>query len=205
MSGDQIWGPPLGSIPQDLRRPEDDTTTPITFPPLQIRPGEVWRAVVARAPLEAKLLIGTREQGGNNRGALVEAMLRDEGGKPGDPWCLAFVQHVYGRCFARFNAKVNLPNGLHCGRFARACAARLPLAVTHVPAIGAIALRYPSGFDGPGHCGIVTGFDAVNCETIEGNTNAAGDRDSTTGDGVWDKARALSYWTSFVDISRLDP
>ena len=193
-----------GAVPRDIMRP-DDTTVPITFPPLKMRPGEVWRAVRDRAVHEARILIGTREQGGNNRGALVEAMLRDEGGQPGMPWCLAFVQHCYGRAFSRFNARCNLPNGLHVGRFARSCMLHLPGAITHAPVIGAIALHYPTGHDGPGHCGIVTAFSTTDCVTIEGNTNDAGDRESSKGDGVHEKTRALNYWAIFVDIGALDP
>lgn len=195
--------PKRGPIPQGLMRPED-TTVPLTFGPLTaVSPGEVYRAVRDRAVVEAVALIGTREQGGNNRGALVEAMLVDEGGKPGMPWCLAFVQHVYGRAFARYQTKCILPNGLHVGRFARRCMDQIPEACSTTPTPGAIALHYPSGHEAPGHCGVVEAVGTQATITVEGNTNAAGSRDSDKGDGVHRKTRALAYWTLFVDISRI--
>lgn len=190
MSGDQI-----GGLPRRLMA--DDTTVPMT-------PLATGAAIGARALIDARALIGTREEGGNNRGALVELMLKEEGGKPGDPWCLAFVQHCYGRAYAYYNARKLTPRGLHVGRFAQNCLAKLPLATTSAPVIGAIALHYPTGFTGPGHCGIVEAFSTTHVATVEGNTNDHGDRDSFVGDGVHAKTRALSYWHLFIDLGRLD-
>ncbi|MEK7393259.1 MAG: CHAP domain-containing protein [Fibrobacterota bacterium] len=53
------------------------------------------------------------------------------------------------------------------------------------------------------HIGIVA-KDQANpkdpIETIEGNTNGAGDRDSTTGDGVWSKKRAPSLVKCYIRL-----
>ena len=39
-------------------------------------------------------------------------------------------------------------------------------------------------------------------ETIEGNTNGGGQRDSNAGDGVWRKRRAASLARSFIRLIR---
>ena len=39
-----------------------------------------------------------------------------------------------------------------------------------------------------------------NIVTVEGNTNGAGDRESTTGDGVWKKSRIPSLTKSYIRI-----
>jgi hypothetical protein len=208
MSGDQI-----GAIPR--RQIAEDTTIPMT--PIKIG------AAVMRLALEgARARIGIHEVGGNNRGPEVEAMIARQGGKPGDPWCMVFVQDCYQDGFAHFSAHHSVPRSIHVGHFARACLSAVPLACSTRPTVGAIALHYPAGFDGPGHCGIVNDIyshrnggimgqqwhesmpNGIYALTIEGNTNGAGARDSDAGDSVMIKTRLLSYWTLFVDISRLD-
>src|SRR5919108_4036082 len=39
-------------------------------------------------------LVGVREEGGNNRGPMIELFLRGVKQPPGEPWCAAFVHHV---------------------------------------------------------------------------------------------------------------
>lgn len=52
------------------------------------------------------------------------------------------------------------------------------------------------------HIGIVRADQAKgrNVETIEGNTNGKGERDSHSGDGVWEKSRAPSLTKSYIRI-----
>lgn len=52
------------------------------------------------------------------------------------------------------------------------------------------------------HIGIVRADQAKgkSIETIEGNTNGKGERDSTTGDGVWKKTRAPSLTKCYIRI-----
>lgn len=38
-------------------------------------------------------------------------------------------------------------------------------------------------------------------QTVEGNTNGAGDRDSTTGDGVWRKTRLRTLARKFIRVA----
>jgi hypothetical protein len=196
MSGDQIGALPRRSIAED---------TTATFTPLKIG-AEVMRLALARAWADIGVVA---EVGGNNRGPEVEAMIARQGGKPGDPWCMVAIQGWYQTAFANFNATHSIPRGIHVGRFAEKCIGKIPAACSTTPTVGAIALHYPDGYARAGHCGIVQSVQSAltgeaTVTTIEGNTNAKGSRDSKDGDRVMQKDRRASYWTLFVDISRLD-
>lgn len=49
---------------------------------------------VDRLIAAALALDNITEQGGQNRGQIVEWLLHDVGLSPGDPWCAAYVSHV---------------------------------------------------------------------------------------------------------------
>jgi hypothetical protein len=53
------------------------------------------------------------------------------------------------------------------------------------------------------HIGIVAADQKVvtdNLQTIEGNTNGKGERDSVAGDGVWQKERAPQLTKSYIRL-----
>jgi len=50
------------------------------------------------------------------------------------------------------------------------------------------------------HIGIVVADHGSLVETIEGNTNGKGERDSVAGDGVWRKKRARSLVKTFIRL-----
>ena len=48
-----------------------------------------------RNPIPAALALNNiTEQGGENRGQMVELMLREVDLSPGEPWCAAYVSHI---------------------------------------------------------------------------------------------------------------
>ena len=53
-------------------------------------------------------------------------------------------------------------------------------------------------FDFSHICFVKAPIDAKSFRTIEGNTNGRGDRDSVTGDGVWEKVRAKNLVRNFI-------
>jgi len=55
------------------------------------------------------------------------------------------------------------------------------------------------------HIGIVVNDIGATIQTIEGNTNGKGERDSITGDGVWRKTRARSLVKSFIRLPNTPP
>lgn len=52
------------------------------------------------------------------------------------------------------------------------------------------------------HIGVVTGYDPIGntIRTVEGNTNGRGERDSESGDGVWQKVRAVNLVRSYIRL-----
>jgi hypothetical protein len=151
----------------------------------------------ARLIAAANVFVGLREQGGNNRGLMVELFLRGVNQQPGAPWCAAFVHHV-GK-WSHFDHVVDvsswpLPATASCwmlGQFAKETGV-----LKDEPMAGDVFLQYKPELRRFGHAGIVAnvveeGFTPggngwFDCDTIEGNTNEAGERD---GDGVILKLR----------------
>lgn len=67
----------------------------------------LWLTLANSSPLlnkiecllfEAKAKIGIREQGGNNRGPVVDIIIREAGGKPGQAWCSYMMIYLWKRC-----------------------------------------------------------------------------------------------------------
>jgi hypothetical protein len=67
----------------------------------------LWLALVNCGPVfneiecllkEATSLIGIREQGGNNRGPVVDKIITEAGGKPGQAWCSYTMIYIWKQC-----------------------------------------------------------------------------------------------------------
>jgi hypothetical protein len=132
--------------------------------------------------------IGVREEGGNNRGQLVELFLRASDAKPGQPWCAAFVHYVgfwshYDHVLHR--SFWPLPRTASCwvlGEFARRHGI-----LAREPQPGDVFLVFDPGRQRFAHTGIVVSVLAseqrpsgqlwYECRTIEGNTNEEGSRE----------------------------
>jgi hypothetical protein len=146
--------------------------------------------------------IGTREQGGNNRGRRVEEYLASCHLPPGNPWCLAFVIWCYQRAAETGGWKSPLPAIGAVSRFWRH--GLMDQWRSDQPTIGAIALHAKDPTDpwSPGHAGIVLSIGNM-IGTVEGNTNGAGSRE---GDEVADQHRDRAYWNlGYLDVGRFGP
>ena len=141
--------------------------------------------------------MGLREEGGNNRGPLVELFLRGVEQPPGEPWCAAFVHHVgYWSHFdyAAERSAWPLPATASCymlGAYAR------ERGVLHEePEEGDVFLLWNAKLARFAHTGVVVrvrgkgetpgGTQWFDCDTIEGNTDSGGSRE---GDGVMRRVR----------------
>jgi|GEM_PF-425385 len=169
---------------------------------------EAVRKLIAMAKAE----VGTREEGGNNRGARIEEYQQATWLTPGPwPWCAAFTAWLLQewledatirdflilrsqeaamqwRCqdasafgWEKWANKRNLPL-LPETELARAG----DFVVFDFSHIGLVIADQQSG--------------ANFIETIEGNTNGRGERDSTSGDGVWRKRRARELTKSYIRL-----
>lgn len=156
--------------------------------------------------------VGIREEGGNNRGARVEVYQAATWLKPGDwPWCAAFCAWTVRAALIAQGVPPARADVWRCRDASAfgwlAWAQRAPgcvlLPATAAPSPGDLVVF---DFNGPsaaggGHIGIVE-YDTPGQAfvSIEGNTNDAGARDSTTGDGVLRKTRGTRTVVNFIRL-----
>lgn len=139
--------------------------------------------------------LDVREQGGNNRGAQVEKIIRANGGTPGEPWCGDAVAYWYlnagAKTVVRSWAAVRLLEQL--------------LTRVRNPARGHVVIY---NFDGgvPDHTGLFEKWQDRAAGTfwaIEGNTNKASRAsDSGGGEGVHRRLRNVADVDSFRRVTR---
>lgn len=147
--------------------------------------------------LIAESFVGIREKGGNNNGftdPYFKKLMEMQGWRPGYPWCSFFVMGVLNECNVPHTITGWSPSAYNKkdviftdGRFYQ----------PYNPAdVLVMTLSYSktdkSRYKGIGHTGIVNLIGNHSVQTIEGNTNERGARDSRTGDGVYKKIRPLS-------------
>lgn len=116
------------------------------------------------------------EQGGANRGQVVEAMLKHVGLEPGQPWCMAMVSYVGYHTFLRINPATlevksdwPLPKTGGCaymGDFAK----RKGVLVRE-PQRGDVFLKYYQSKRRFAHTGVLIERIGDRWLTFEGNTN----------------------------------
>jgi hypothetical protein len=138
----------------------------------------------------ANAFVGVSEQGGDNRGQMVEHFLRSVSLPPGLPWCAAFVHHVGHSSHYDHVSKHSswpLPATGSCEVLARA--ARANGVLRDEPYVGDIFLLYNRTRRRFVHTGIIVGVqgeervharDVHDCLTVEGNTNTDGSRNGHT-------------------------
>ncbi|MDH4122419.1 MAG: CHAP domain-containing protein [Deltaproteobacteria bacterium] len=160
----------------------------------------------------ARQFVGVHEEGGPNKGALVERFQRAVDGKAqGEPWCCAFVQYLIAEVdrFALGHGDVG-ESSLAKTEWVRGLWEQSPRQLrVDFPRRGALILWEQLGADGKptsaGHVGLITGISmAGKISTIEGNTGpgAGVQRD---GDGVWERERSLAGEGSMKILGFLTP
>jgi len=141
--------------------------------------------------------VGTREVGGNNNGAQIRQYMMATWLAPASwPWCAALCCWVLREALAFF-PEIKLSRCQDASAFGWETWGRKNgceiIAKTELAKAGDFVIfDFNGAQQGGGHIGIVVAdqhmcFDHIT--TVEGNTNGAGDRESTTGDGVWEKRR----------------
>lgn len=157
--------------------------------------------------------VGTHEVGGNNRGPRIEQYQAATWLKPAPwPWCAAFVCWIIRelllsnpeaceRLGLKSKRKIEwwrprTASAFDFERWARGNGIRV-LGPRALAKAGDIVVFHFS------HIGLVVKDQvapATTIETIEGNTNSKGTRDSKRGDGVWRKRRPVSSIRSLIRI-----
>ena len=139
--------------------------------------------------LLARSQLWVREQGGDNRGQVVEHFLATVGLAPGQPWCAAFVSWVGQNALARWP----LPMTGSCQALFLA-ATRLNIA-RKWPTPGAVFLLWKPSLNRFAHTGLLVSQQANSWVTVEGNTNPAGGRE---GYGVFERTRTFAAEDRFI-------
>ncbi len=136
----------------------------------------------------ASSYVGIHEQGGNNRGPMVEEFQRAvDGTSEGEAWCMSFAQYCIKAAEVSANTDSKVAQSEHCLTVWNNSPSELK---SSHPEPGSLVIwRYGSSTSG--HVGIV---EKVNSDgtftTIEGNTSSGSGIDRE-GDGVYRKQRDL--------------
>jgi hypothetical protein len=145
----------------------------------------------------ANALVGLREEGGNNRGRMIELFLKGVKQPPGQPWCAAFVHHA--GFWSHFDCESMtsswpLPSTASC--YALGVYARERGVLRDEPEVGDVFLLWKATLARFAHTGIVArvrgegvtpgGGAWFDCDTIEGNTDSGEDCE---GDAVMRRVR----------------
>jgi hypothetical protein len=164
----------------------------------------------------AQHFVGVHEEGGNNRGPMVEKFQRAvDGAAQREPWCMAFVQY----CLRAVDELAEMlgdkakhvlpPSELTTFVYGHA-----PVwARIDAPELGAVVVWAKLGTGGElttrGHCGIVAATvqapAGMNLITIEGNTAPGDAGEQREGDGVYVRGRALGELPGFRRMGYLRP
>jgi hypothetical protein len=152
--------------------------------------------------------VGVRESGSNNRGPRIVEYQKATWLEPGAwPWCAAFICWLIREWLkdAAVREYLSLRNDKEVEAWRPQTASafdfekwarrqdQLILPETELAKAGDLVI-----FDFS-HIGLVIGDQlAVNLDTVEGNTNGKGERDSQSGDGVWRKRRHRSLTKCYI-------
>ena len=160
----------------------------------------------------AKNEVGVREQGGNNRGERIrQYQSATELAPAAWPWCAAFVDWCIKEWLSNPDAvswlglKTKTPEEW---RPKTALAYGLTKWARNRPNTTRVFTEKHKAMPGDivtfdfSHVGFVVSDNGHWIETIEGNTNGKGERDSESGDGVWKKIRKK---TLVKDLIRINP
>lgn len=156
--------------------------------------------------------LGVSEEGGNNVGPRIRVFQSATWLEPGAwPWCAAFTAHSLRTALAGAGVDDRKALAWRCrdasamgwvtwGTRAAGCKVLKPDAEVLPGDFVVFDFNGPTAAGG-GHIGIVerVGSDGT-IYTIEGNTNDAGARDSTNGDGVVRKTRSRKTVVAFIRV-----
>lgn len=158
----------------------------------------------------AKSQIGVKEEGGNNRGSKIVEYQQTTWLKPDNwPWCSAFICW----CLKEWLKDNEVRNALHLHNDKEVEVWRnkdasafgwekwgKSVGLQILPEVKKAEMGDIVVFDFS-HVGIVISnqeYISDPIETVEGNTNGKGERDSVSGDGVWKKFRPSSLTKCYI-------
>lgn len=154
----------------------------------------------------AEACVGIREEGGNNKGPLVELIQETLGGADREAWCMAFMQ----TCLAYAEVKTGVKSPVHASEHCLTVWKQSPEAqrVKKFPARGAIII-WQHGSTSNGHTGVfLEAQDDGGMRAIEGNAErglAADGSVEREGGGVYLTSRSMKANGTMKVVGWLKP
>lgn len=155
--------------------------------------------------------VGTKEVGGNNRGAKIREYQSATNLDPAPwPWCAAFCCWTIREwlkdpeAIKWLNLKTTTPSQWRpktAAAFGFIDWAKKHPNTAKVLPESIVAQKGDIVVFDFSHIGIVTNAGKLFIQTVEGNTNGRGERDSESGDGVWAKRRNSSLARCYIRIN----
>ena len=170
--------------------------------------------IIARAIEIARMLVGTKEELGQNHGKVVDA-IESEFGMNGVAWCVMFVLHCYRQACKQLGAKFPFPMQPSSQQL-YAHYEKLGMTYTDPKLIkvGDIIIwqhdKTPTG-----HAGMdIVAYDPATerIGTVEGNTSSGEQGSQSNGDGVYERSRNVSlakftcsglHLKGFIDVRKV--
>ena len=112
---------------------------------------------------------GIREEGGNNKGPMVQLIQKTIGSANREAWCMSFVQTMIAYAEVKTGVKSPLMASEHCMTTWNKTPKTSRVKIAPLP--GAVII-WQHGKGPAGHTGLVIGADEKIMLTIEGNTEA---------------------------------
>lgn len=150
----------------------------------------------------ARFHIGVTEQGGANRGPIVERFQKAVDGKAvGESWCMAFVQYCIKQTIDVHGGLSRIFEAEHCLTVWNQTPVFMRL---KDPKVGCVVI-WQHGDSSAGHTGIVCEiFADKEFNTVEGNTSA-GQGIVSEGDGVYLRRRSTDTVGNMKLVGFIDP
>jgi len=145
----------------------------------------------------AKQWVGKVKEYGQNRGPDVERFLKQTGGVPGDPWCMAFLQYLVKVVERDLRVTSRISRSIHV----LTCWQQTHLDYHVDPKPGRL-MMWNVPRTTRGHAALVRTVQGDRIGTIEGNTNERGRRE---GDGVYERSRSLHGSSTFRVLGFIEP
>lgn len=159
-------------------------------------PDVAWAPTLAARALQiAELMVGVREEQGENAGVMVDVFLKDVGLGAGYSWCMAFVVWCYDQAAGSLGIKSPLAHtGGVLDQLAKTTCQVVPASAYASPQPGDIGIL--DFGNGEGHTFLVSGAASIAMVfSVEGNTNDNGSRE---GIGVFDRERTIAKTKAFI-------
>jgi hypothetical protein len=160
------------------------------------------RTLMLQAALSCE---GIREEGGNNRGPMVQLIQSTIGSANREAWCMSFVQTMIAYAEVKTGVKSPLVASEHCMTTWNKTPKTSRVKIAPLP--GAVII-WQHGKTTNGHTGFVIGADNKTILSIEGNTesglNSKGEVEREGG-GVWRCKRGLNGNGSMKVVGFLIP